>query len=312
MKALVLEGSKQLNLRDVPGPVPASGDVLVSVAATGIGGSEYLGFANPGIRPLPNIMGHGFAGTVEGRRVAVYPLSGCGHCCYCDDERVQLCPEWSLTGVHTSGGFAQQVAVPEGALVTLPDALSWEQSVFIEPFANAINAWAQSGAGADWAVAVLGAGGLGLGLVACASEAGCKRVDVSDPAPSRQAVAQALGSRQLKGDAEGKFDVVFDTVGSVQTRNLAIQLTRKGGRCVFLGFAAPAQEVNFSELIRHEKTLIGSFVFSMAQFRQAVQLAQRCRSEWVTNLGFAEVEPLLSRFLEDDFSVVKAALRPNG
>ena len=38
----------------------------------------------------------------------------------------------------------------------------------------------------------------------------------------------------------------------------------------------------------------------------------RCKADWVANLSFAEVEPLLQRYLEGDFSTVKAALRPNG
>lgn len=117
---------------------------------------------------------------------------------------------------------------------------------------------------------------------------------------------------KVAAKAEGEFDIVFDTVGSRAAREAAIQLTRKGGRCVFLGFAEPTHALNCAELIRHQKTLMGSFAYSLAQFRQAIQLAQHCRSEWVLNLSFPNVEPVLRRFLRDDFEVVMAALRPNG
>lgn len=59
MKALVLESEQTLSLIDVVPPSPAEGESLITVEATGIGGSEYLGFANPGIRSLPNTMSHG-------------------------------------------------------------------------------------------------------------------------------------------------------------------------------------------------------------------------------------------------------------
>ena len=84
-------------------------EVVIDVAVAGIGGSEYLGYNNPGIRTLPNIMGHGFAGTTaEGRRVAVNPLRSCGTCAYCRQGLGQLCDDWHLIGVQSDGGFAQQ------------------------------------------------------------------------------------------------------------------------------------------------------------------------------------------------------------
>jgi threonine dehydrogenase-like Zn-dependent dehydrogenase len=101
MNALVLEDKRVLTLQEVPVPEVGEANELIHIEAVSIWGSEYLGFNNSGIRPIPNIMGHGFTGTAaEGEQVASYPLSACGSCLYCLTNQEQLCDEWSLIGVH--------------------------------------------------------------------------------------------------------------------------------------------------------------------------------------------------------------------
>ena len=312
MKALVLKGERKLFLEDISTPVVKDGEVLLDVEVAGIGGSEYLGFNHPGIRPLPHIMGHSITGlTINGMRVAVYPLQGCGKCVQCKKNLVQLCDEWTLIGVHSDGGFAQKVIVPKETIIELPEELTWEQSAFIEPFANSINAWDTSEAKSNNTIAIVGAGSLGLGLVACANNQGCSVIEICDLSKSRLSASLELGATKGVKKLDREFDVVFDTVGSSEARNMTIQLAKKGGKCVFLGFATPIHELDFAELIRHQKHLIGSFVYSIDQFERAMNLAKYSKSSWVNNLSFLEVETQLRRFLNDDFSVVKAALRPN-
>ena len=48
MKALMLEGKRKLTLLDVEDPVASANSQLISIKATSIGGSEYLGLNNPG------------------------------------------------------------------------------------------------------------------------------------------------------------------------------------------------------------------------------------------------------------------------
>ncbi len=312
MKVLLLEGKRSLHLRDLDEPKSQSGSKVITVEAVGIGGSEYLGFNNPGIRPLPSAMGHGFSGmTSEGRRVAVYPLSGCGDCEYCLNDQEQLCDEWSLIGVQRHGGFAQKVEVSESQLFSIPDSLSWEQSVFIEPFANAINAWEISGANQSNSIAVIGSGSLGLGVVACAESAGCEYIEVAELSMQRRTAAHALGATQTQKILTRSYDVVFDTVGSEVSRTQAINATKKGGKCIFLGFETPETTINVSAVIRQQKILMGSFVYSSKQFAKAIELAAVCQDRWVENITFNQVEGHLLRYCEGDFSIVKIALRPN-
>lgn len=312
MRALVLEDKRKLTLLDVEDPVASDNSQLIFIKATGIGGSEYLGFNNPGLRPLPSIMGHGISGvTSVGKRVTVYPLSGCGKCQFCLTDKVQLCAQWSLIGVQTDGGFAQKIVIPSDQIFDLPDDLSWEQSVFIEPFANAINAWEISNATRNDSIAIIGAGSIGLGIVAQAQLSESKYVHVAELSSSRRNAAMTLGATHATDMLTGSYDIVFDTVGSFESRDQAIRLARKGGICVFIGFETPTINLNMTEIIRHQKVLKGSFVYSKQQFSQAIELAKRCDKSWVKNVSFGEVEMALSRFIEGDFSEIKIALRPD-
>ncbi len=311
MKALILEAKNTLSVRQLPVPEAAEDESIITVELAGIGGSEYLGLANPGIRPLPHAMGHGIIGKIsDGTRIAVYPLQGCGQCPHCENNKEQLCDEWSLIGVHSNGGFQQLLAVPNNAIMKLPLTLSRQQAAFIEPFANSVNAWEIASPRKEQTIAVIGAGGLGLGIVACATANGISGISIADWSETRRAAATELGARVSETSLFGTFDIIFDTVGSEKARNQAVALTKKGGKCVFLGFETPIQPVNFVEFIRHQKQFLGSFVYSKEQFKKAIQLAHQCNNTWVKEVSFNEVESHLLNFQKGNFDVVKLALRP--
>ena len=99
VKALVFTAAGRVELRDEPAPVPASDEVLITVEASGICGSELHGFRSVGFRRPPMIMGHEFAGTLpDGTPVVVNPLISCGNCAACRDGRAQLCESRELPG----------------------------------------------------------------------------------------------------------------------------------------------------------------------------------------------------------------------
>ncbi|QSP94179.1 zinc-binding dehydrogenase [Marinobacter salinisoli] len=313
MKALTLSGPGMLSMDHIEVPAARADRARITVHIAGFGGSEMLALGNPGVRPLPNIMGHSISGkTAQGERATVFPLLSCGQCQYCREALSQLCDQWRLIGVQEPGGFAQQVVVPQASLVPLPDALSWEQASFIEPFANSINAWQRAQPKPTDSVLVIGAGALGLGLVAAAVEQECAAISVCEISEHRQEAARVLGANATAAQIAGEFDVVFDTVGTPETRQMGMHCTRKNGKCVFMGFASASNDVPFNQFIREQKSLIGSFVFSRAQFEQAVTLAGQCRSDWVQNLSFDQVEAQLRAFARGEFHTVRAALRPNG
>jgi len=86
---------------------------------------------------------------------------------------------------------------------------------------------------------------------------------------------------------------------------------KRNGKCIFLGFAIAEQTINFSELIRMQYQFMGFFVYSKEQFIKAVNLVKFTKETWVKNLQFEAVESQLKAYLNNDFRIVKAALRPN-
>src|SRR3954447_3235653 len=124
MRAIVWQGPERMAVEEQPEPPdPGPGELILRPEAVGICGSEIEGYlGHMGNRTPPLIMGHEFAGVVvaagegarelEGTRVAVNPLSGCGECRLCRGGFSNLCRDRKLIGVHSDGAFADLVRAP--------------------------------------------------------------------------------------------------------------------------------------------------------------------------------------------------------
>ena len=117
MKALVYTAEKEVRFQDEPTPEPGPGEVVVSIDAVGICGSDmhaYLGHDARRVPPL--ILGHEAAGRVvdgstAGDLVVINPLITCGHCDECLGGRANLCEQRDIIGMYRPGALAERVAV---------------------------------------------------------------------------------------------------------------------------------------------------------------------------------------------------------
>lgn len=103
MRALVYEGPRIMNIRELPIPVPHEDEAVIRVERVGICGSELSGYlGHNSLRTPPLVMGHEFAGTIHalgnsstsfktGDRVTANPLVSCGTCLDCLQGKAQLC-----------------------------------------------------------------------------------------------------------------------------------------------------------------------------------------------------------------------------
>jgi threonine dehydrogenase-like Zn-dependent dehydrogenase len=311
VKALVYTAPRAVELLDAPEPQLGEDDVLVSVAAAGICGSELHGIKSPGFRTPPLIMGHEFAGTTaDGRRVAVNPLVSCGHCDLCRIGRTQLCRSRALVGVHRPGGFAERVAVPVSAVHELPDGMPWEVAAMVEPIANAIHAWRMAGSPRGARVGVIGAGTIGLVSLLVASDGGAASVVVADPSEDRLGVARRLGASDCRPELEGEFDVTIDAVGLPLTHRASVMRLRPGGTALWLGLIDAEAGFDSTDLVRMEKRVLGSFAYSDDEFVVAMRAAGRFDLRWAESFGLAEGPTIFGELMNGRTDVIKALLRP--
>ena len=299
MRAAFCPEPGRFELRDVPRPAPAAGDVLLKVHNCGICGSD-LHFFHGGLPCPPVCPGHEVSGEVAavgngvkavhpGDRVAVEPLITCGCCPPCRVGNYQLCRELRLLGMHADGGFADFVCVAERSVFQLPAGCSWPLGALAEPTAVCVHAARLAGIRLGNRVLVLGGGTIGLLAALTARAAGAAEVLLTARHAHQREAARALGALTFAAEASAELssyalehpvDVVIETVGgTADTLDEALFAVRPGGAIVVLGvFTAPVA-LNGLILMAKEARLIGSLTYgrygNRADFEVALDLLRQ-------------------------------------
>src|SRR5438270_7565768 len=277
-----------LRLGAVPGrELPAAGWMRVMPSLSGICGSDLAaigGHASLYLDPLtsyPFIPGHEVVGALDdGSRVVVEPALGCAvrgidpPCARCAEGRPGLCYNVTEGPIEvglqtgycagTGGGWGEVLVAHPSQGHQVPDALSDEAAVLIEPFACCIHAALRGGATRDDIVVVSGAGTIGLLTIAAVklftppkrliaiakhpTQADLARKlgadQVVKPADVFQRIRFATAARRLEGMNRplllGGADVTFECVGRADSLNDAVRFTREGGPVVVGGM--PGEE----------------------------------------------------------------------
>ena len=146
MKAVQIIKPNQLEVIDVEKPViDSKNNVLVKMTAAGICGSDVgIYHGTNAAATYPRIIGHEMVGVVaetgdtvsslkKGDRVIINQVTSCGHCYPCSKNRGNVCDSLKVRGVHIDGGYREYIAVPESDCYLLPDSLSDQDAVMIEP-----------------------------------------------------------------------------------------------------------------------------------------------------------------------------------
>ena len=311
MRALVFTAPGEVVLRDVDEPTPGPDDVVLTVHASGICGSELHGFRALGMRVPPLVMGHEVVGTTEdGRRVAVNPLLSCGACDLCNRGLPQVCRTRGLLGVHRPGGFAERVAVPIDSLHDLPPDVDWVAAAMIEPLANAVHAIGLAPEVDGGRVGIIGAGALGLLSLAVARLRGAAHVTIVDPSPTRLATAQRLGADVVAATLDAEHDVVIDAVGLSTTRAASLRWLRPAGTAVWIGLAAPEATIDGNDVVRGERKVAGSFAYTSTEFATAVHLSSQLDLGWATAVPLNDSQRVFMELAEGRSDIVRAVICP--
>jgi L-iditol 2-dehydrogenase len=310
VKAALLYAPGDLRVEEVPRPEPGPGDVRVQIEVALTDGTDLKTFkrGHPLLaRESPAPFGHEFCGIVDGRRVVAANSAPCGACDGC--ARGEQCRQL----VFLAGAYADWIVVPERiAAVNLhdvPPGVAPEVAAMVEPLACCLRGVERAGIKAGDAVAILGAGPIGLMLAACVADAGGWPVVVGGR-PERQELVELFGAES--GDGKSA-DVVIEAVGSDAAWSDAVELVRPGGTVVmFGGLPRDARPpVDAYRLHYEELTVRGSFHHTPATARAALGFLGSGAYPWdrlVTHRVLLEDLPAL--FADPPRDLLKAAVVP--
>lgn len=264
-RGVVLSARRAVAPEEIVVDEPGAGEVAVRIEASGICHTDLHVVEQDGWgHPLPVLLGHEGAGTVEatgagvdelaaGDRVVIGWHTSCGACELCARGLPRHCKRPPaaggrlhradgsvLTPVLRTGTYATRTVVPAVAVVKVPRELPVEQACLITcAVATGVMSVLETARVPEGArVAVIGCGAVGLSVVQGARIAGASEIRAIDTDERKQHQALEFGATEV---GAGPVDYAFDVVGRSATFELALRLLRGGGTAVLVGIS-PAGE----------------------------------------------------------------------
>lgn len=332
-------GNKTIEVRTRQLPEPEKDQVLLSVCACGVCGTDVHifngGKGSAEVTP-PVILGHEFSGYVEkmgadvtgleiGQLVTVDPNIYCGECPACRRGKKQMCRAMRAVGVNMDGGFADQCMVPASQCIPVPQGVEPEVAALTEPLACCLHGIDRVGLRPGENVLVIGGGTIGQMMVQLAKISGAAKVILSEPVAMRRELALSMGADgtidplhedialRLKEllDAEGA-DVVLECVGSPATAAQAICAAAKCGRVMLFGVPHPdaVLQTAMYPIFQKELTIMGSFVNPDTHSRAAALLKRLNLSPLITHsFPIAQLDQAISKQTDVDSIKVLVSTR---
>ena len=297
-RVVVYPGRIAVEAADIPAPGPD--EALVRTIVAGVCGSDlHAARGRHPFVPLPYRPGHEVVGVIEtagsavkagapGQRIIVQPYLPCWACKMCTSGRENLCENLQFFGCgYRQGGMADYFTLPADRLHPVPDALDDQAAALIEPLSTPVHAVRLAGDVAGRAIAVLGAGTIGLFTLAVLRAHGAGRVVTTDPLPAKRGRAAALGADvtidastpdvagQVRRALGGSADIVFDCVAIQSSLDQAIAIADKGGTVVVVGVPPREVTVPLPIVQDHQIRIQGSATYLPEDYRESIGLLRR-------------------------------------
>ncbi|MEC0227607.1 zinc-dependent alcohol dehydrogenase [Paenibacillus alba] len=303
MKALVYTAPKTVELMEMDQPVIQSAtQVKVKIYGSGICGTDLNVikgkiFANAG-----TVIGHEGVGTVVevgervrsvrvGDRVIVDPTQACGVCHFCRMSQFCYCENFEehQVGMTIHGTFAEYYVGEEKYMYKIPDTMSWETAMLIEPLGCVLNTFLKANIKPSDSVLVLGSGAIGSLCQLVSKRLGRLTVG-TEPDDYRRSFASEIADHvfhpaEMSVDSvlavnnHRKFDIVVDAVGN--QLHMALEYIGKGGRIIPMGYNEQYEvSIRPTDFINNGVNIIGQVavhqIVGMAlQFAQSMPELER-------------------------------------
>ena len=308
MRAIVFDKQVRFD-RAYPDPTPGEGECLVQVHLAGICATDLQ--IIEGYMDFRGVPGHEMVGTVvagsrdwRGKRVASEINCVCRKCDMCLSGLSPHCRNRTVVGIQGRDGcFADLLAVPERNLHEVPEAVSDEEAVFIEPLAAAYQVVKQVPIEPRMNVAVVGSGRLGLLVAQVLATTGCRLEVVGrNPRTLELCEKKRIIARPVEEVApRADHDVVVECSGAPEGLKLALELVRPRGTIVLKSTYAGQAAPNLAPAVVNEVIMVGS---RCGPFPDAINALVRKQ---------IDVRSMISRTLpiEQGLEALEAASKPD-
>lgn len=309
MKAVVFDNKLKLD-NNYPKPMPQKGEALIRVSLAGICNTDYE--ITKGYMGYVGVLGHEFVGIVEevnsdkaedkkwiGKRVVAEISWGCDdpNCEWCAKKNYRHCPNRHTIGIWKKDGcMAEYITIPTNILFEVPENVTDEQAVFVEPLAAACEILEQLHIEPTSKILVLGDGKLGL-TTALTLNAHNLDVLLVGKHQNKLDIAEKQGVKTClleNLDMQKQFDVVVEATGSASGFETSMALTKPRGVLVLKSTVATGKELNLAPIVINEITVLGS---RCGQFGPALRLLENKRIDFAPFIsGAYPIENALDAF----------------
>lgn len=299
MKAVVIPGIGEMQVKDIPVPEMGREDVLLKIHYTGFCGSDLNSFLgrNPMVR-YPVIPGHEIGAAIvalgedvpshlqAGMACTVNPYTSCGTCSACRNLRHNACRNNQTLGVQRDGAMCEYTTVPWQKVVTVP-GLTPLNFALVEPMSVGFHAVARAEVTDLDYVLVIGCGMVGTGAVVRSVLRGA-RVIAADIDDHKLELMRRLGAQytinSLTEDIHSRLseitsgfgpDVTIEAVGSPATYRMAVDAAAFTGRVVYIGYSKSEIAFETKLFVQKEIDIRGSRNAMPDDFRAVTEYLQR-------------------------------------
>jgi threonine dehydrogenase-like Zn-dependent dehydrogenase len=281
MRALVYQNNVLRLEKSYQEPLPQEGEALIRVLLAGICNTDLE--IVRGYMAFQGVLGHEFVGVVEeiygdavqeqyrhliGQRVVGEINAACHRpdCFYCQRGIFTHCPNRTTLGiVNRDGAFADYLLLPVENIHLVPEDVSDEEAVFVEPLAANFEILEQVHLKPTESVVILGDGKMGQLAAQVLTLSGCEVIMVGKH-EEKLALAEHRGIKTyLLQDVSGvlpdggrRVNMVVECTGSAQGLELAMRLVRPRGTIILKSTVADKSSLHLAPIVIDEIRLQGS------------------------------------------------------
>jgi threonine dehydrogenase-like Zn-dependent dehydrogenase len=281
MRAIVCRGTELVLEHDYPHPTPVAGEALIRVMQVGICNTDLEIIR--GYMDFQGVLGHEFVGVVEeiygdttlkqyrhliGQRVVGEINAACHHtdCFYCKQDIPTHCPNRTVLGiVNRNGVFADYVMLPVENLHIVPENVSDEEAVFVEPLAANFEILEQAHLRPTQRIVIVGDGKMGQLAAQVLTLSGCEVMMIGKH-EEKLALVEKRGVRTHRIEDANTFalenavraDVVVECSGSAQGLEMALRLVRPRGTLILKSTVADKSTLHLAPIVIDEIRVQGS------------------------------------------------------